>query len=165
MEDPCLVRGGRSHRRFPGAPDRAAGVLRAYPQELRGQFRALAAGIRRVRPRRRSERELRAHLRWGRLPGRRPVLADSGVGCASWAWLAGSCMVADSARYLAPGGALGVDLRVGDLPWIVADLLLSRPWLRAAAGDTSRPASGWLKVRELSGAEGRSDKACVASAA
>ena len=94
---------------------------RAYPQELRGQFElpggkieegedAVAALEREI------AEELGAHLRVGgaRLPGRRPVVADSGWARHGRVARGGCAQFAGSARwYLAPGGVLGADLRVG----------------------------------------------------
>lgn len=93
---------------------------RAYPQELRGQFElpggkieegedAVAALEREI------VEELGAHLRVGER-----VCPDGGLwwpvlgGRVMGVWLGGCAQFAGSARWcLAPGGALGADLRVG----------------------------------------------------
>ncbi len=129
-------RGGRTSS-IPGSTRKAAGKMRAYPQELRGQSEpcpaeqgedAVAAPSVRLRNSART-------CGWGRaLPGRRPVVADSG-----WARqrACGSRRLRPVRRLRSAGTAPEarcVDLRVGDLPWIVADL----PIVEAVAARCSR---------------------------
>ena len=99
---------------------------RAYPQELRGQFELPGGKIEEGEDaaaalEREIVEELGAHLRVGeragggaRLPGRRPVVADSGRARYGRVARGGCAQFVGSARWcLAPGGALGADLRVG----------------------------------------------------
>lgn len=132
---------------------------RAYPQELRGQFElpggkieegedAVAALEREI------AEELGAHLRVGER-----VCPDGGLW---WPILGGRVMGVWLAE-VAPGSPVpragASHLRAGcrspswgTCPGSSRTFLLSRPWLRAAAGDTSRVAGEWVaevSAREL----------------